>query len=83
MANQTLVYLTDSDAEKFILFQKYYDKFLMFLKYYDKFVLLLEKKFFEQIAAVISVHFDKQGEIVNINRSDLLYQKGVNFINTN
>lgn len=73
MDNQTLIYLTDTDAEKFILFQKYYKQFS----------LLVDKKVFEQRGAVINIHFDKQSEIVNINRSDLLYQKGVNFENTN
>lgn len=72
-STSTLIWLDNSSAEQFVLFQKYFASIN----------LLIEKRIFDQKAAVIQLHFDKQGEIVNITRNDLLYLKGVPFLNQN
>ena len=73
MDNPIIIYLDKENADKFVLFQKYYNNIN----------LCLERKVFDQQAAAITLHFDNQGEIVNITRSDLLYLKGKFFINDN
>lgn len=57
------IILTTNDAEKFKLFQKYYDNFGT----------LLDSKVFEQKNACISLNFDNEGVIKTIERKDILY----------
>ena len=67
------IWLDNSEANQFVLFQKYFIPIN----------LCIERKVFEQKAATISLHFNNFGEIVNITRQDLLYLKGVPFLNQN
>ena len=71
--NTITVYLSDDAAQKFILFQQYYDVFNT----------MVEHKVFEQKGATISLHFDTLGALRNITRADVLYDSRVNFTNTN
>ena len=71
--DNTIVYLDNTDANRFILFQRYFIPIN----------LCIERKVFDQKASTITLHFNNLGEIVNITRSDLLYLKGVGFENTN
>lgn len=73
MDNQTLVYLNEDVAGKFVLFQQYFIPIS----------LCIEKKVFEQKAATVTIHFNNTGRIVNITRGDLLYLEGKPFENTN
>lgn len=73
MDNQTLVYLTDEIAGKFVLFQKYFVPFNV----------LVDSRFFDQRAATLVTRIDKEGVIRDISRTDLLYSLGLNIINTN
>lgn len=59
------VYIPDGDAEKFLLFQRYYDTFS----------LLVESGVFEIKNGSAALHFDKNGELLAINRADILYSK--------
>jgi hypothetical protein len=71
--NEVTVYLSDSEAEQFILFRKYYDVFSI----------LTKKKVFDQKGAAITLHFDASGVLKNVTRSDVLYDSRVDFINLN
>lgn len=59
------VYIPDEDAEKFLLFQQYYDTFS----------LLVENGVFDIRNGSAVLHFDKKGELLAINRADILYSK--------
>lgn len=63
MNNQTIVHLSDTDAEKF----------MKFLEYYDTFTILLQKKVFQQKKATIALSFDHTGKIKTIQRADVMY----------
>lgn len=63
--SQITIYLTEPDAEKFMLFQKYYSEFM----------LLVEKGVFDQKNAAISLHFDQNGILQTIQRADFLYSR--------
>lgn len=65
MSEQVTIYLTEPDAQKFVLFQKYYLEFM----------LLVEKGVFDQKNAAISLHFDNTGTLQTIQRADFLYSK--------
>lgn len=67
------IFLTQVDSEKFKEFQKHYEMFN----------LLLERKVFEQKAAAVTLHFDPQGVLRTIARSDFLYSATTQFDNTN
>lgn len=71
--NETVIYLTQFDANLFLEFQRYYQIFN----------LLVEKKVFNQKGAAITLHFDNQGLIKTITRADVLYLSGKEFNNTN
>ena len=59
------VYIPDEDAEKFLLFQQYYATFS----------LLVENGVFDIRNGSAVLHFDKKGELLAINRADILYSK--------
>lgn len=61
----TVIYLSPLDVEKFMLFQKYYELFST----------LLEKGVFEQRSAMVSLNFDHQGTLQTIQRADFLYSR--------
>lgn len=62
---EVAVYMADQDAQKFMLFQQYYDLFS----------LLLDRGVFNQSNCAISLHFDKNGDLQVIQRADYLYSK--------
>lgn len=59
------VYIPDEDAEKFLLFQRFYDTFS----------LMVDSGVFEIKNGSATLHFDKNGELLAINRADVLYSK--------
>lgn len=59
------VYIPDEDAQKFLLFQQYYDIF----------TLMVESGVFDIKNGSAALHFDKNGELLAINRADILYSK--------
>lgn len=59
------VYIPDEDAQKFLLFQQYYDVFS----------LMVESGVFDIKNGSAALHFDKNGELLAINRADILYSK--------
>lgn len=61
----TVIYLSPLDVEKFMLFQKHYELFST----------LLEKGVFEQRSAMVSLNFDHQGTLQTIQRADFLYSR--------
>ena len=62
---QITIYLTEPDAAKFLLFQKYYAEFM----------LMVEKGVFDQKNCAISLHFDHLGILQTIQRADFLYSR--------
>ena len=73
METNIQIYLTEEDAKKFILFQKYFETFNF----------LIEKKVLDQKGATITLNFDKFGVIRSIGRADFLYIHGAEFDNNN
>lgn len=73
MDKQTILYLDEPTANKFVLFQQYYSPF----------TIMLEHRVFDQKACAITLHFDKQGLLRTIARNDMLYSYGIDFENTN
>jgi len=73
METEVTVFLTEEDAKKFILFQKYFKMFNF----------LLEKKVFEQRGANITLSIDKYGVLHRISRQDTLYDMKSEFDNVN
>lgn len=71
--NETVIYLTQFDANLFLEFQRYYQIFN----------LLVEKKVFNQKGAAITLHFDNIGKLKTITRADVLYLADKQFNNTN
>ena len=59
------VYIPDEDAEKFLLFQRYYDTFS----------LMVDSGVFDIKNGSATLHFDKKGELLAINRADILYSR--------
>lgn len=59
------VYIPDEDAEKFLLFQRYYGTFSI----------MLDSGVFEIKNGSAALHFDKNGNLLAINRADILYSK--------
>lgn len=59
------IFIPDEEARKFIVFKKYYDTFS----------LMIEKNVFETKNGSISLHFDRNGILQSIQRSDILYSK--------
>lgn len=65
MNNQTVIHLTDADAEKFLLF----------MEHYDKFTVLLEAGVFNQKKCTIALNIDHNGVLNSIQRADFLYSR--------
>lgn len=59
------IFLSASDADAFIQFQKYYLDFM----------LLIDKGVFDQKNAAVTLHFDKDGILQTIQRADFLYSR--------
>lgn len=59
------VYIPDDEAQKFLLFQEYYEQF----------ALLVDHNVFDVRNGSVVLHFDKHGQILAINRADVLYSK--------
>lgn len=59
------VYIPDEDAEKFLLFQRYFEQFS----------LLVDNGVFNIRNGSAVLHFDKKGDLLAINRADVLYSK--------
>lgn len=59
------LYIADSEAKKFLLFQEHYDTFS----------LLAEKEVFTQRNAVVSLFFDHNSVLQTIKRSDYLFAR--------
>lgn len=59
------VYIPDEDAQKFLLFQRYFNEFS----------LLVDSGVFEIKNGSATLHFNKRGELLAINRADVLYSK--------
>lgn len=70
---QITIFLAPIDVERFKEFQKHYEIFN----------LLLEKKVFDQKGAAVTMHFDNQGFLRTVTRSDVLYSDKSDFTNTN
>lgn len=73
METKIAIYIPDSEAKKFLLFQKHYDIF----------TLMLEKKVFDQKGATLILNFDKFGALRGITRQDVLYDYNSQFENIN
>lgn len=63
--NEINILLTETDAEHFKMFQKYYSEF----------VLLVERGVFDQKNCAVSLHFDSEGTLQTIQRADFLYSR--------
>jgi len=59
------IFIPDSEAKKWLVFQEHYDFFN----------LLIERGVHEQKSASVSLHFDHLGVLQNIQRADFLYSK--------
>lgn len=59
------IYIPDEDAQKFILFKKYFDVFSI----------LLEKGVFNQKSASVHLNFDHLGTLQTIQREDMMYSR--------
>lgn len=59
------VFLSEPDAQRFLMFQKYYAEFM----------LMVERGVFDQKNSAISLHFDQNGILQTIQRADFLYSK--------
>ena len=57
------IYIPDTEAKKFLLFQQYYDTFMI----------MMESNVFTVYNGSVTLHFDKKGVLKTINRSDVLY----------
>ncbi len=62
---QVTIFLSEPDAQRFLMFQKYYTEFQ----------LLVEKGVFDQKNAAISLHFDQNGVLQTIQRADFMYSR--------
>lgn len=67
------VYMLPEDAKLFLEFQRHYAVFS----------LMVSKKVFDQRGAAVTLHFDPQGFLKGITRSDVLYSDKADFTNTN
>ena len=63
--NNITVFVTDDVARKFVLFQKYYEPFSI----------LIDRKVFDQKNCAITLHFDANGILQNIQRADVLFSR--------
>jgi len=61
--NKIPVYIADEEASKFLLFQEYFDVFNT----------LIDSEVFYIRNGSATLHFDKNGDIKQINRADTLY----------
>tara|TARA_R110000868_G_scaffold86958_1_gene243522 strand:- start:11671 stop:11889 length:219 start_codon:yes stop_codon:yes gene_type:complete len=59
------VYIPDEEAQKFLLFQRYYEQFS----------LLVDSGVFDVRNGSVVLHYDKSGGLMAINRADVLYSK--------
>jgi len=59
------IYVPNEEAQQFLLFQEYYNQF----------VLLVEHGVFDVRNGSVVLHFDKHGDVLAINRADILYSK--------
>lgn len=50
-------------------------KWVMFQKYYDVFSLIMDRKVFEIKGGSATLHFDAEGQLQAINRSDTLWNR--------
>lgn len=66
------IFIADEEAKKFILFQQYYEKFC----------LLVESGAFSVKNGSVALHFDKNGDLLTIQRADVLYSKRYSLPNT-
>lgn len=62
---QITLYLIEKEAEKFLLFQKYYTEFM----------LLIDKGVFDQKNSAVTLHFDSNGVLQTIQRADFMYSR--------
>lgn len=63
---EVAVYLPDAEAKKWLLFQEFYSPF----------TLMLDSHVFEVRNGSVVLHFDANGSIQAINRTDYLYKHG-------
>lgn len=62
---QITIFLSEPDAKKFLLFQKYYAEFM----------LMVERGVFDQKNSAVTLHFDSNGILQTIQRADFLYSR--------
>lgn len=62
---QIAVYVADEEAQKFLLFQQYYEPFTV----------LLDSGVFNIRNGSAILHFDNEGTLQAINRADVLYSR--------
>lgn len=65
MENEITIFLTPVEAIEFRNFQKYYTEFM----------LLVNKGVFDQKNGAVTLHFDNNGILQTIQRSDFLYSR--------
>lgn len=63
---EVAIYLPDAEAQKWLLFQQYYEPFTT----------LVESKVFAVRNGSVVLHFDSDGILQAINRADYLYKRG-------
>lgn len=62
---EVAVYMLDEDAQKFMLFQQYYEPFSI----------MVNRGVFSIRNGSASLHFDQEGILKNIERFDVLYDR--------
>jgi len=65
--NDIAIFIPDKEAQKFILFQKYYNTFMT----------LVNSDVFEQKNGKVILHFDANSVLQVIERADILYVKRI------
>ena len=60
-----VITLNDEDAKKFV----------MFMAHYDTIATMIDRGVFDQKKAAITLHFDHNGVLQTIQRSDFMYSK--------
>ena len=63
--NKIPIYIPDAEAKQFIIFQQHYDVFTV----------LLDNNVFGQRNAAFTLHFDKNGILQTIQRTDFPYSR--------
>lgn len=62
---EVAVYLPDSEAQKWLVFQEHYTTF----------GILVDSGVFDVTNGSVSLHFDSQGTLQTVQRSDFLYSR--------